>query len=163
MIHFTDWFPTILALAGTEAPRDLKLDGIDVMPAIRGERGIVPTRRFWQWNRYTPERECNAAMRDGQWKLVRPAIAELMAVSSGDLAMDIQSKYNPENFHDIVRAPDPDRIKPAPPPAQLFDIVSDPGERNDLAATEPDRVSRMTNELSAWFEEVEQERRTIRD
>ena len=108
MIHFTDWLPTILALAGAEPPRDLKLDGINVMPTLQGEHGKVPTERFWQWNRYTPDAECNAAMRDGRWKLVRPAIRELMQVSNEDLAMDIQSKYNPENFHDISRSPEPD-------------------------------------------------------
>ena len=46
-------------------------------------------------------------MRDGRWKLIRPAIRELMQVSNEDLAMDIQSKYNPENFHDIARTPMP--------------------------------------------------------
>ncbi len=152
MVHFTDWLPTLLALAGAEPPRDLKLDGINVTPTLQGERGKVPTQRFWQWNRYTPDGECNAAMRDGRWKLVRPAIRELMQVTNEDLAMDIQSKYNPENFHDIARTPMPERVKPAPPPAQLFDIVNDPFERNDLAAKQPDRVSRMTNALASWFE-----------
>jgi arylsulfatase A-like enzyme len=126
MIHFTDWLPTILGLAGANPPQHLKLDGIDAMPSIKGERNKVPTQRYWQWNRYTPDPECNAAMRDGHWKLVRPAIAELMKVSSEDLAMDIQSKYNPEKFHDILRTPNPERVKPKPPPAQLFDLATDP-------------------------------------
>ncbi len=116
MIHFTDWLPTLLALAGAEPPRDLKLDGINVMPTLQGDRGKVPTERFWQWNRYTPDAECNAAMRDGRWKLVRPAIRELMQVSNEDLAMDIQSKYNPENFHDISHAPEPDAHQTSPTP-----------------------------------------------
>ena len=102
-------------------------------------------------------------MRDGRWKLLRPAIGELMLVSNQDLAMDIQSKYNPENFHDISHTPEPERVKPAPPPAQLFDIVNDPFERIDLAAREPERVSRMTNALATWFEDVEQDRRAIHD
>ena len=163
MVHFTDWLPTILALAGAEPPRDLKLDGIDVRPTLQGERGKVPTERFWQWNRYTPDGECNAAMRDGRWKLVRPAIRELMQVSNEDLAMDVQSKYSPESFHDISRTPEPERIKPTPSPAQLFDLVNDPFERNDLAAKDPARVSRMTNSLASWFEDVEQDRRAIHD
>jgi len=92
---------------------------------------------------------------------VRPAIGELMLVSNDDLAMDVQSKYNPENFHDIVRTPQAERVKPAPPAAQLFDIVSDPFERIDLAAREPARVSKMTNALASWFEDVEQDRLAI--
>ena len=163
MIHFTDWLPTILALAGAELPQDLKLDGINAMPSIRGERNKVPSERYWQWNLYSPEPECNAAMRDGQWKLIRPALRELMEVTSEDLTMDIQSKYNPEKFHDILRSPMPERVKPKPPPAQLFDIATDPNEQNDLAKTEPARVSKMTNALTKWFEEVDQDRRNIHD
>ena len=53
--------------------------------------------------------------------------------------------------------------QPAPPPAQLFDIVNDPFERIDLAAKESQRVSRMTNALASWFEDVEQDRRAIHD
>jgi hypothetical protein len=86
-----------------------------------------------------------------------------MQVSNEDLAMDIQSKYNPENFQDIARTPEPDRTRPTPPPPQLFDIVSDPFERNDLSAQQPDRVARMTNALATWFEDVDQDRLTIRD
>ena len=45
----------------------------------------------------TPIGECNAAMRDGNWKLVRPAISELMEVSREDLGMDVDAKYHPES------------------------------------------------------------------
>ncbi len=166
MIHFTDWLPTIIAAAGV-APetitRDLKVDGENVLPILKGDRGKVPEQRFWQWNRYTPDGECNAAMRDGRWKLVRPAIKELMRVSNEDLAMDVDAKYHPEKYTDILRTPEPERARPAPPPAQLFDIESDPSESNDLAVAEPDRVARMTNELARWFESVELDRRSIRD
>jgi arylsulfatase A-like enzyme len=33
---------------------------------------------------------------------------------------------------------------------ELFDLVSDPGERNDLASGEPDRVERLSQALAAW-------------
>jgi len=163
MIHFTDWLPTLCALAGAGAPRDRKLDGIDIAPVLRAKRGKVPTERFWQWNRYAPDGECNAAMRDGRWKLVRPALRELMLVRPEDLRADVDAKYNPGSRSEVDRDPLPARDHPAPPPPQLFDIEADPMERNDLAAAEPDRVARMTNLLARWFEEVELERRTIRD
>jgi hypothetical protein len=57
----------------------------------------------------------------------------------------------------------PERLKPTPPPAQLFDIVNDPFERNDLAVQEPTRVSKMTNALATWFEDVEHDRLSIHD
>ena len=54
MVHFCDWFPTLLSAAAIEVPRHLKIDGVNILPLLRGERGEVETTRFWQWNRYTP-------------------------------------------------------------------------------------------------------------
>lgn len=163
MAHFTDWLPTLAAVAGVEPPRDLQLDGVNLLPLLAGDRGKVPEQRFWQWNRYEPDGECNAAMRDGRWKLVRPAIRELMSVTAEDLRADIRAKYDPGRIVGIDRSPLPTRKKGSPPPAQLFDIESDPAEQNDLALKNPDRVARMTAELARWFEEVERDRSSIRD
>ena len=121
----------------------------------------MPPQRFWQWNRYQPAVECNAAMRDGNWKLVLPAIDELMQVAPADLAMDIESKYRPERFVTLVETPEPERVAAAAAPSQLFDLRSDPLEQHDLAAEHPERVRRMEAELGAWFAEVEEERRSI--
>ncbi|HOU89771.1 MAG TPA: hypothetical protein PLU22_01935, partial [Polyangiaceae bacterium] len=46
---------------------------------VRGQARAERPKRFWQWNRYTPLAVCNAAVRDGDWKLVRPGIAEAFA------------------------------------------------------------------------------------
>jgi arylsulfatase A-like enzyme len=163
LVHFTDWLPTLLAIAGAAAPTDLPFDGVDVLPLLQGAPHNMPETRFWQWNRYTPAPEGNAAMRDGKWKLVRPAIAEAMAVAPMDLALDIDLKVNPGGRTEILTDPEPPRTLPDPPPAQLFDIEADPSEEHDLAAGEPGRVSRMEDALAAWFDDVERDRRSIRD
>ena len=167
MVHFVDWLPTLLAAAGAEPTQGTsgggRVDGQNVLPVLRGEGGKVETRRFWQWNRYTPLVTGNAAMRDGPWKLVRPAIREAMQVAPEDLAMDRGLKYAPEEYGDIRRGPDPERVVPPPPPPQLFHIDEDPLERHDLADAEPARTAKMLAELETWFEEVEAERRTIDD
>src|SRR5262249_9705616 len=115
-------------------------------------------RRFWQWNRYTPVPECNAAMRDGKWKLVRPAIGALMKVSDEDFAMDVDAKFQPEKDTAIIDAPEPERAPATARPSKLFDIAADPGEQHDLAAAHPERVARMERDLLAWFEDVERDR-----
>ncbi len=163
LVHFTDWLPTLAAIAGAAVPEDRHLDGVSVLPLLQGEPAEVPETRFWQWNRYSPVRECNAAMRDGQWKLVRPAIAEALRVSPADLAADIDLKNRPEVYAEIARDPEPSRVVPPAPPAQLFDIAVDPGEEHDLATAEPGRVQRMDGELARWFESVEADRRSIAD
>ena len=163
MVHFCDWFPTLLAAVGVPVPYHVNLDGVDVLPVLRGEKGRVETRRFWQWNRYTPLPTCNAAMRDGEWKLVRPAIKEAMHVP--DIQWLKVSMYEPEHFiaNGIIRDPDPPRDVPSPPPSELYNIVTDPLEQNNLAETQPDRVRKMQGELETWFEEVEAERAGISD
>ena len=117
MAHFTDWYPTLLNLAGVDMPADRPIDGVDITPALRGESGGVYPQRCWQWNRYTPLGACNAAIRDGDWKLLRPLIPEAMQVSALDTALDHAIKYYPEHFADIIRDPDPPRTVPAPPRA----------------------------------------------
>ena len=154
MAHFTDWLPTLLNLAGVDKPDDLALDGIDISPALRGENGGIYPQRFWQWNRYSPVGSCNAAMRDGDWKLLRPQIREAMQVSSLDTALDNAIKYRPELFDDIVREPGPARQIPEPPPALLFNLADDPQELQDLAAQNPQRASAMETALADWFMDV---------
>jgi arylsulfatase A len=161
MVHFCDWFPTILAAAGLSVPPGLRIDGVNVLPVLRGEGGKVETRRFWQWNRYTPIVTCNAAMRDGDWKLIRPVIREAMSVPDGQW-LEV-SMYQPEYFirNGILREPDPPRQVPAPPPCELYSVAEDPLEQHNLAEKHPDRVSRMLRDLESWFDEVDQERRSI--
>lgn len=154
MAHFTDWLPTLLNLADVDKPDGHALDGIDITPMLRGERASMTSQRFWQWNRYTPVGSCNAAMRDGDWKLVRPQIREAMQVSPLDTALDHAIKYRPELFSDIVREPEPTRQIPEPPPALLFNLADDPLEQCDLAMQNPQRVSAMETALADWFLDV---------
>ena len=163
MVHFTDWVPTLLSLANIDRPTDgPAIDGIDVSANLRGEDGEVCTHRYWQWNRYSPVIASNAAVRDGDWKLVRPAIAETMAVP--DIAnLDI-SMYHPEHFieHGVLGG-EPPREVPAPPPAELYNLAEDPGERNNLAETHPQKARALLADLETWFQRVEADRQSITD
>lgn len=163
LIHFTDWLPMLCRAAGVGVPKELDVDGCDALSVLRGEGGQVDTRRFWQWNRYTPLVTCNAAVRDGDWKLLRPGIREAMIVSKEDLDMDHRLKYEPEAITDICRDPEPPRDVPPPPRPMLYNLRDDPYEQKDLAAAHPERVSKMLRELETWFEAVDAERRGIRD
>ncbi len=163
MAHFTDWYPTLLAMAGIDASPllgDRKIDGFNLLPTIMGESDDACTRRFWQWNRYTPLIECNAAMRDGDWKLVRPQIKEAMAVPNIEW-LNV-SMYNYEYFVNQGIFPDyPSREVPAPPAPELYNIADDPLEVNNLASTHPEITSKMLSTLETWFEDVETDRLTI--
>jgi arylsulfatase A len=155
--HMTDWLPTILSLAGVEAPKDIKLDGVDQTSALRGEETTYHPKRCWQWNRYEPNIEYNAAIRDGDWKLVRPFVPEAFEVP--DIKWLDVSMYEPEHFieNGIITDPAPYIDLPKPPPVELYNLKADPLEQHNLAAAEPARVSRLEADLNAWFKDVSQD------
>jgi arylsulfatase A len=162
MVHFSDWFPTLLSLAGIQPPPHRPLDGLDISPLLRGENGRVITKRFWQWNRYTPTVTSNAAVRDGDWKLVRPVIPVTMDVP--DIHYLPVSMYYPEYFiHNGILACPPAPELPLPTTPELYNLVEDPGETRDLAAKHPAVAARLLAELETWFAEVDAERREIAD
>lgn len=157
MAHFSDWFPTLLALTNIQAGAHLPLDGINILPALRGEtRGSYPTR-FWQWNRYQPVVTCNAAVRDGDWKLVRPTQKEAMNVT--DIHWLPVSMYGPEYFikNGIFRNAEPARNLAEPVAPELYNIAKDPLEQENLAAQYPEVARALLLKLENWFEEVEKE------
>lgn len=157
-VHFTDWMPTLLAMANVDWPESLHLDGENVLPLLQGETRHT-AQHFWQWNRYTPVASSNAAMRDGKWKLVRPVIAETMHVLEKDGKVDRMLKYEPEKVREISREPWPEYMLKDVPDPLLFNLDDDPYEQFDLAANEPERVREMVQELEAWFATVDMERR----
>jgi arylsulfatase A len=158
-VHFCDWFPTLIRLCGLPDPEGLDLDGVDVSGLLNGEPCQLPQKRFWQWNRYTPVPQCNAAIRDGDWKLVYPQIDEAMEVP--DIEWLNVSMYNPEHFIENGIITDPDPVRQLSPPGrpELYNLKEDPLERMDLSDAHPDRVRRMKRDLETWFEAVEAERR----
>lgn len=163
VVHFTDWLPTLTEVTGTKPSPYGRLDGRSVLPVLRGEERSEDRVLFWQWNRYTPVRTCNAAVRSGPWKLLRPVIPEAMWITREDIDLDRRLKYEPEGITDILRASEPERTIPNPPAPMLFNMDDDPYERNDLLAQYPEIASKLEHDLDTWFESVEAERHTIED
>lgn len=158
MVHFVDWLPTLVHLGDPAWEPGRSVDGVDVSAVLHGDVPQERPNRFWQWNRYEPVGTCNAAMREGDWKLVRPAIREAMMVHPEDAALDRELKEHPDRITTARERSLSERLLPAPAPSQLFNIAADPLERVDLRSVEPTRAKRMEDELKAWFEEVEYER-----
>lgn len=65
-----DLVPTALAAAGLPAPDKPALDGVNLLPFLRGESSPLPhTSLCWRYGQ-------QAAVRQGPWKLVRSAVAD---------------------------------------------------------------------------------------
>jgi arylsulfatase A-like enzyme len=58
-----EFLPTFLGIAGASPPRNVTLDGFDVMPVLAGKASSPRTEMFWQ---YRGDR----AARGGRWKWV---------------------------------------------------------------------------------------------
>ncbi|MAS38045.1 MAG: arylsulfatase [Anaerolineaceae bacterium] len=160
MVHFTDWLPTLMAACGISTLPDLPLDGLNQLATLQGETGVVPAQRFWQYNRYDPVGQCNAAMRDGDWKLYWPRIPEAMVKLASDNEDYHQNMHRPHLLEPVANPPVA-RTLSEPGAPQLYNINDDPYEANDLSAQQPDRLNRMKTTLENWFETVEKERASL--
>ncbi len=121
-----DIMPTLLEAAGVEAPENVHLDGVSVLPLLKGLGGHWDDERllFFQSHRGDePVEFHNFAVRSQQWKLVR------------------NSGFGKEN-------PDGES------PFELYRISEDPSEENNLAPDHPGLVQRYKDEYRSWLLDV---------
>jgi arylsulfatase A-like enzyme len=81
VVSSLDILPTALAAAGVAAPTDKKLDGLNLLPLLRGESTPQPRNLFW----CSGSDEGWWAVRSGDWKLV----AQRDRIELFDLARDV--------------------------------------------------------------------------
>ena len=61
-----DWFPTLLAAAGTAPDPAFPPDGIDLLPLLTQASAPLPRKLFWRYKLHAQR-----AMRDGDWKYLK--------------------------------------------------------------------------------------------
>jgi arylsulfatase A-like enzyme len=79
-----DVLPTTLAAAGLPAPTDKTLDGMNILPILRGETSAPARNLYWS----SGSEEGWWGIRSGDWKLV----AQKAKVELFDLAKDVSEK-----------------------------------------------------------------------
>ena len=125
--HFTDLLPTLGDLCELGRPK-LPLDGVSFSAHLRGAPAPPAPLRFWQWNRAVPNYTHNLAVRDGDWKFVRPPVTRNQLTGDSTVA-----------------------------PA-LYHLPTDPTEVTDVSAQAADRVARLQAAADAWAASVEADR-----
>lgn len=127
VVHFMDVVPTLAEICDLDLTSTPEIDGksfVDVL--FDGE--CQPEDHFWQWNRGVPDYSHNAALRDGDWKLVRPFVTR-------NLITDV-----------------------SPLPPALYNLKDDPSETIDLAEQYPKRVLKMNTKIDTWAADIEKDR-----
>jgi arylsulfatase A len=132
-VHFIDVFPTLVGICNLKFPEPVYLEGRSLTGLLRGlTANQIPETRFWQWNRGVPVYSHNAAMRQGDWKLVRPYVTH--------------------------KVPDgPSSEKPV-----LYNLELDPCEKVDVSGSNRRVYENMNVLLEEWCREVEFHRLKIK-
>eukprot|EP00903_Cladosiphon_okamuranus_P004146 g4144.t1 len=115
-----DLMPTLARLAGTTAPTDRVIDGVDISALMHGDAEMLDRSYFYY------QHDCLRAVRDGKWKLLVPHTEP----SSGSIASKWSNHIAKE---DAVRISQP----------QLYDLEADIGETTDVSADYPEIVAEL--------------------
>jgi len=125
-----DVLPTLAALRGSELPPAKKIDGLDVSGLWTGKMQQSPRREFLY---YTSHGELEG-IRQGPWKLL--------------------VKLPPKN-----KKKQADAQADAPPQVLLFNLDRDLGERENLAAEQPELVKQLKQRMAELDAEIEKNAR----
>ena len=113
VISAVDMLPTFLAVADIPLPEGYIQDGMNVLPALKGDQFIRTRPLYWEW-RGPYNKEPNwpeLAMLEGNWT--------------------------------ILMTKDQRRV-------ELYDVVKDRGQQDNLAGKYPDRTQDMIKKLLRW-------------
>jgi len=67
----TDFYPTLLEMAGLPQKPEQTLDGVSLVPLLRGGTSLNRTELFWHYPHYSNQGGFpGAAIREGDWKLI---------------------------------------------------------------------------------------------
>ena len=125
VIHL-DFFPTLMKLTGIEAPADL--DGLSLWPLLTGKRELQERALFFHFPVYL--QAYRTGYDDGRDPLFRTRPGSV--VRKGEWKLH----YYYEDGG-----------------VELYNLKSDPGERNNLADIHPDKKEELLHELREWLEE----------
>lgn len=129
-----DLFPTIAAATGAKITSPLPLDGVNLLPYLKGEKTESPHQDlYWRAG-------ANFAVRDGRWKLV------------------VVNKTNVESFLEIPKTDGAGLLPGGPYPGisplgqleALYDLEADAEEKHNLATQHPEIVAKLRKQYEAW-------------
>ncbi|MFM7836528.1 MAG: sulfatase/phosphatase domain-containing protein, partial [Planctomycetaceae bacterium] len=106
-VSSVDWFPTLLELAGIEAPAGQIQDGVSIAAVFRDESTLQRDRLFWHFPCYVGRSAPSSAVRVGNYKLLE-FFEDGGHVELYDLQQDPQEEHDlaasmPEKRDELTR------------------------------------------------------------
>jgi N-sulfoglucosamine sulfohydrolase len=159
MVQWIDLLPTLHAAAGGD---ELKgLDGRSFLPVLRGEKDTHRERIF---TTHSGDGNMNVypmrAVRDGKWKYIRNLHPEFAYHSHIDLDTGRLAQRDFFASWQKAAATDPSAAAIVKryhqrPAEELYDLITDPHEQQDLAALpqHAERLAAMRKALGEWMRE----------
>ncbi|MBL9117921.1 MAG: sulfatase [Verrucomicrobiaceae bacterium] len=103
LVLSTDFYPTLLSLAGLAARPGQHRDGLDISSVLRGEKALARDALYWHYPHYHGSTWApGGAMREGDWKLIEHF--DEGTVELYNLKSDLSEKAN-------LAQSEPDRLK----------------------------------------------------
>lgn len=133
-----DLYPTLLEAAGAAVPADLPLDGESLLPVLRSQRVLQRRTVFWHFPGYLDTPVIRG--RDPVFR-TRP----VSVIRKGDWKLHL---FHEEWLLDGGRAG-----LATNKAVELYNLMTDPGERKDLAAASPKR-DELLKDLLQWLEDI---------
>ncbi len=142
-VHQIDLFPTFLAAAGSSVAKSRTLDGESLLPLFKNSGSLARKAIFWHFPGYL-NKSVNRG-REGDIKLgfrTRP----VSVIRQGDWKLHL--------FHEEWVLDGGRGGLPGNHAVELYNMKKDPGERDDLAASEMGQVKVLLDELLSWTEKT---------
>jgi len=156
----SDMLPTICELIGQPLP-DRPLDGISLVPLIQGDANQRSTPICF-WNYDTSDEVTEASV-----PYIKPELQQgttpLVKIMDGKYTRSFRNFHHPQitnNDYNGPRAILDNRYKlvvhsgEAEDHYELFDMIEDPAESNDIKEDHPEITRKLTEELRSWQESV---------
>ncbi|MCL4192786.1 MAG: arylsulfatase [Thermoguttaceae bacterium] len=129
IVSHIDLYPTPLDLCGVPAPPGPPLDGISLRPLLEGDGSQWPERVLFTHNPIDETNKFPGAVRTDRYRLV----CDIRGRSGGSGAVNNDASATGW---------------------QLYDMTNDPGEKNDLARQQPEKVAELSALYDAWFADI---------
>jgi arylsulfatase A-like enzyme len=138
----TDFYPTFLEIAGIKKPEDYTLDGLSILPLLKGEESINRDKLFWHFPAYLEAYK--GLKEDSRDSLFRTRPVSVIRKGDWKLLM-----FHEEWILDGGREKISENNS-----VELYNLKTDLSERDNLSDAEEEMRDELLDELLKWLNET---------